>query len=119
MSNFMGRHTGGVGAGVFLVVLMAVTPQLHAADADAKFKLGREVFTSIAVPQCGLCHTLKDAGSTGEIGPHLAELKPDTDRVATAVRKGLGIMPPFAGRLTEEQIQAVAHYVAQAVKSEQ
>jgi mono/diheme cytochrome c family protein len=31
-----------------------------------------------------------------------------------AVRKGLGVMPPFADRLTAEQIEAVASFVSRA-----
>lgn len=32
-----------------------------------------------------------------------------------AVRKGVGVMPPFADKLSEAQIQAVAAFVAKAV----
>ena len=58
--------------------------------------------------------TLKDAGTTGTIGANLEELKPDAMRVEEAVRNGMGPMPPYAGKLTEEQIKAVAAYVARA-----
>jgi len=84
------------------------------AGAQAKMELGRKIFTQIAVPQCGVCHTLADAGTTGEIGAKLEELKPDAARVANAVRDGVGVMPSYAGKLTEEQIAAVAYYVSQA-----
>ena len=33
-----------------------------------------------------------------------------------AVRKGLGVMPPFADKLTPEQIDAVAEFVAKAAQ---
>ena len=85
-----------------------------AADSDAMIKLGREVFTKVAEPPCGICHTLKDAGTTGTIGANLEELKPDAMRVEEAVRNGMGPMPPYAGKLTEEQIKAEAAYVARA-----
>jgi len=95
--------------------LAAAMPAMSAeTQSQARMALGREVFTSLAVPQCGICHALRDAGTTGEIGARLEELKPDVNRVVMAVRKGLGVMPPYAGKLTEEQIQAVAHYVARA-----
>ena len=97
-------------------MLLALCGPAFAADA-AKMKLGREVFTSIAAPPCGLCHALKDAGTTGEIGAKLEELQPDAGRVAEAVRKGLGVMPPYAGKLTDVQIEAVAHYVSQATRA--
>lgn len=99
-----------------LLVATGLSVYTYAAEVDTKAQmaLGREVFTKLAVPQCGLCHTLKDAGTTGEIGPKLGELKPNAKQVAAAVRGGPGVMPPFAGKLTEEQIQAVAYYVSQA-----
>ena len=94
---------------------ISLSTSASAADAKAKMELGRRVFTSIAQPQCGLCHALEDAGTTGTIGVKLEELKPDADRVAAAVRKGVGVMPAYAGKLTDEQIAAVAHYVSRAV----
>lgn len=100
------------------IVAGGLSAYANAAEVGGKAKanLGREVFTKLAVPQCGLCHTLTDAGATGQIGPNLEELMPDANRVVAAVREGTGAMPPFAGKLTEEQIQAVAHYVSQAVR---
>ena len=73
---------------------------------------GRKVFTQAAQPPCALCHTLAAAGAEGTIGPSLDELKPDKPRVMQAVRKGLGAMPAFEGKLTDAQIEAVADYVA-------
>lgn len=96
-----------------LAVLAATGPAW--ADADpAQVAQGKELFTKGAVPSCAICHTLKDAGSEGAVGPVLDELKPDAKRVATALRNGIGQMPPFAGQLTEAQILALAAYVASA-----
>jgi len=89
---------------------LALAPLAAGAD-DA---LGRKVFTEVAQPPCALCHTLEAAGATGNIGPSLDELKPDKQRVADMVRKGAGAMPAFEGKLTQEQIDAVAAYVAKA-----
>jgi sulfite dehydrogenase len=83
-----------------------------AAAADAE--LGRKVFLELAKPPCATCHTLADAGSSGPIGPVLDELKPDAQRVEAAVRNGLGVMPAYEGSLSDEQIEAVAAYVAKA-----
>jgi cytochrome c6 len=91
-----------------LALLLA--PPLAARGDD----LGRKVFTQIAQPACAICHTLKAAGASGTIGPSLDELKPDKARVMDAVQNGVGPMPPFAGKLTPEQIQAVADFVAKA-----
>jgi mono/diheme cytochrome c family protein len=75
-------------------------------------ELGRKVFTEIAQPPCMACHTLKAAGATGNVGPSLDELQPDLEQALAAVRQGVGIMPSFDGKLTAEQIEAVARYVA-------
>ena len=72
---------------------------------------GKAVFTSAG---CVGCHTLKDAGATGTVGPNLDDAKPDTELVVTRVTKGMGAMPPFAGQLTDQQIADVAAYVSQA-----
>lgn len=83
-------------------------------EAGAAFALGKRLFAGEATPACVVCHTLKDAASTGQVGPVLDELRPDAGRVAQALRSGVGAMPSYRGRLTEAQIEALAHYVSQA-----
>ena len=61
---------------------------------------------------CGGCHTLKDAGATGTVGPNLDTLKPGAAIVAHQVQVGGGPMPAYKGQLTDAQIQAVAAYVS-------
>ena len=100
-------------AGLLLPALLILLP---ASGVHSQEDLGRKVFTQTAQPPCALCHTLQDAGAAGAIGPSLDELKPDRARVLEAVKKGLGVMPPFADKLTPEQMEAVADYVAKAVK---
>lgn len=97
------------------VALGAADPAV-AADANARMELGRKVFTQIAEPKCGICHTLADADTKGEIGAKLEEVQPDEQRVRQAVRVGLGVMPRYDDKLTKEQIDAVAYYVSRAVK---
>ncbi|MCW9008842.1 MAG: cytochrome c [Marinobacter sp.] len=46
------------------------------------------------------------------MGPDLDELKPTMEQVVNAVTSGVGVMPAFNESLSEEQINAVAHYVA-------
>lgn len=75
---------------------------------------GRRLFGSVT-PACALCHTLRDAGATGAIGPSLDELKPDRERVLKALRTGIGQMPAF-GQLTPAQMEALATYVEQATR---
>ena len=73
---------------------------------------GKEIFLSVAVPSCSGCHTLSDAGSSGSIGPNLDAASPAYDKVVDRATNGQGIMPPFKGKLTEQQIQDVAAYVS-------
>ncbi|MBX9810035.1 MAG: cytochrome c [Burkholderiales bacterium] len=86
----------------------------NGSQEQAALTLGKKLFTQSARPACALCHTLKDAGATGQVGPQLDELKPDARRVATAIKNGLGNMPAYRDTLTEEEIQALADYVARA-----
>lgn len=83
------------------------------AGADERLTLGRQVFSEQAQPSCSLCHSLRAAGAEGVVGPDLDQLKPSAERVAAAVRGGVGVMPSFAASLSAQQIEAVAHYVAQ------
>ena len=69
---------------------------------------GKQVFTQ----SCGSCHTLKDAATTGTVGPNLDDLKPDEATVQRQVTNGGGVMPAFKGQLTDAQIKAVAQYVS-------
>jgi mono/diheme cytochrome c family protein len=73
------------------------------ANAQAK-----QAFTQ----NCAACHTLKDAGAAGNVGPNLDDLKPDAPTVQRQVTNGGGGMPAFKGTLTPAQIQAVAQYVS-------
>jgi cbb3-type cytochrome c oxidase subunit III len=61
--------------------------------------------------QCGGCHVLADAGTTGTTGPNLDQTKPGLDRAIAQITNGGGGMPPFGGQLTDEQIRALAEYV--------
>jgi mono/diheme cytochrome c family protein len=69
---------------------------------------GKTVFTQ----NCKGCHTLKNAGATGSVGPNLDDLKPDQATVVRQVNNGGGPMPAFKGKLTDAQINAVASYVS-------
>ena len=86
------------------------------AGGDAAVVAGKEVFLS-AEAGCGSCHTLADAGTDGSVGPNLDEAKPPTDVVVDRVTNGQGVMPPFKGKLTEQQIDDLAAYVSTAAGS--
>jgi cytochrome c6 len=77
--------------------------------ADDKMKLGMEVYKNKAM--CGTCHSLQAAESVGEIGPNLDLLKPQIDQIIYVVTNGIGVMPPWDGVLTPEEIEAVAYFI--------
>ncbi len=99
---------------------------VNGADADAvsayvaavagvpgkggKLTSGKDIF----VANCGSCHTLAAAGTSGTVGPNLDDLKPDLARARRQVINGGAVMPAFKGKLTPAQIKAVAKYVASA-----
>jgi sulfite dehydrogenase len=71
---------------------------------------GKAVF--LGAPACGGCHTLADAGATGNVGPNLDDAMPSAELVTDRVTNGQGGMPSFKGTLTEQQIADVAAYVS-------
>jgi mono/diheme cytochrome c family protein len=75
---------------------------------------GMEIFTT----NCGTCHTLSEAGTTGEIGPNLDQLQPELALVETQVTNGGGGMPAFKEVLSEEEIVTVAEYVSSVAGTE-
>jgi ABC-type transport system substrate-binding protein len=75
--------------------------------SGADVAAGKSLFTST----CGGCHKLKDAGTTGNVGPDLDSLAPLTaERVATQIEHGGGAMPPKL--LTGKDAENTAAYVA-------
>jgi mono/diheme cytochrome c family protein len=71
---------------------------------------GKTVF----VANCGTCHVLADAGTSGTIGPNLDDSQPDSALVVDRVTNGQGLMPPFGDSLSETEIADVAAYVVDA-----
>ena len=96
---------------VFLLLIFAL---IINANADELFNKGKEIF--LEAGNCAACHTLSDAGSNAMIGPNLNEIRPDVSRILMAVRNGIGVMPAMEGILSNEEIEAVAHYVSISVE---
>jgi cbb3-type cytochrome c oxidase subunit III len=71
---------------------------------------GKAIFST----NCSGCHTLADAGASGNVGPNLDEAKPDEALVKERVTNGMGVMPSFKGKLTDAQIAAVAKFVSES-----
>jgi len=76
---------------------------------------GKAIF--LGASACGGCHTLADAGTSGNVGPNLDDAKPSADLVVERVTNGQGAMPSFSGSLTSQQIADVAAYVSTAAGS--
>ena len=76
-------------------------------SSGADLAAGKTAFTAT----CGGCHTLKDAGTNGKVGPDLDSLAPLTsERVAKQIANGGQIMPPKL--LTGKDATNTAAYVA-------
>ena len=113
MSSTLSRRASRCIVGAALSGLACATA--GAADDDAaSMALGKTLFTVGAVPPCAICHTLKDAGATGEIGPSFDDLRPGPDRVVAALKSGIGAMPSYRDGLSDEQMRALARYVSKA-----
>ena len=89
---------------------VAESESQEAVASVAQMELGLEVYNNKA--QCGMCHTLQAAGSEGQIGPNLDQLKPLMAQVIAAVTNGIGVMPSFEGMLSSEEIEAVSYFVS-------
>jgi mono/diheme cytochrome c family protein len=94
----------------------------------AQAKTGDQIFTAAG---CAGCHTFSPAGSNGTIGPSLNELKTQAgnlepgksaeeyvhesieDPSAFIVKGFPNAMPPFKGKLTNQQIDALVQYLLQ------
>jgi len=89
---------------------VAESESQEAVASVAQMELGLEVYNNKA--QCGMCHTLQAAGSEGQIGTNLDQLKPSMLQVVSAVTNGIGVMPSFEGMLSSEEIEAVSYFVS-------
>lgn len=88
----------------------AATEPAATEEAGGEAADGMAIFTE----NCGSCHVLEAAGTSGTTGPNLDELAPDKERVAEQVTNGGGGMPAFKDTLSEEEIDAVATYVSES-----
>jgi mono/diheme cytochrome c family protein len=93
--------------------VVGTVPKEQTAVVPSQYKggdpvAGRKVFLTAG---CAGCHTLKDAGATGNVGPNLDQAKPPLSLAVTRVTKGAGAMPSFTGQLSDKQIADVTAYV--------
>ena len=94
----------------FFIVLIFISIN-QTLNANEILDLGKNIF--LEKGNCSTCHTLLDAGSNGDIGPNLNEIKPSFEKIVMAVSNGIGVMPAYEGILTPKEIEAVAIYVSE------
>ncbi len=85
-----------------------------AQSKDTKSASAASDGKSAFVASCGGCHTLADAGTSGQVGPELTGKALSAERVADQIKNGGGAMSP--GILEGDEAAAVAAYVAKASK---
>jgi cytochrome c6 len=78
------------------------------ADEGAPAVDGKAVFADT----CGGCHTLSAAGTSGTTGPNLDGVSLDAGAIESIVRDGRGGMPALGDQLSDDEIAAVADFVA-------
>src|SRR6478609_2183410 len=105
-SSPSGTIQGTITIGTDKVVTVSTSAGCGGSTGDAA--AGKAVFTA----NCGGCHPLKDAGTSGQVGPDLDQLKPAAATVQTQVTNGGAAMPAFKGTLSDADIANVAAYVS-------
>ena len=106
---YVAQCAGNANCGVTAETSAPTTTTGTTATTPSAKPDGKAVFAKAG---CGGCHTLKAAGSSGNVGPNLDQLKPAKAIVAHQVEVGGGAMPAFKGQLSPAEIDAVATFVA-------
>ena len=104
-----------------LVLMLFVGPVLIANDEQSRdgSSAGAAVYgkgagadgAKVFQGNCGSCHTLSAAGTSGQVGPNLDDTSLSAAEIESVVSAGRGAMPSFGGRLSKDEIAAVAAYV--------
>ena len=80
-------------------------------DPTSEPSVGYQLFNNAAQPPCAACHSLKAAGAKGVVGPNLDELRPDAQRIRTALAQGVGAMPAYADQLSDAEVTALVAFI--------
>ncbi|MDH4177739.1 MAG: c-type cytochrome, partial [Thermoleophilia bacterium] len=105
----VGRETAGEHAPSAPTAPVETTEPGEVAGDPAN---GKAVFASEG---CGGCHALADAGATGAVGPSLDGNAALTEQLLVdRVTNGMGAMPAFGERLSEQEIADVSAYILSA-----
>jgi len=71
---------------------------------------GRQLFRV----NCGPCHRLAAAKTTGRVGPNLTWERIDYSLGVWTINNGTSLMPAFKGRLTKTEVRDLAAFLAKA-----
>lgn len=103
-------------AALIVVVILFVAggddgSEAPAGDAAAASAQADPEAVSLFSENCGTCHTLTVAGTSGDVGPNLDDEAYDTERVRNAITNGAGNgqMPP--GLLEGAEADSVAELI--------
>jgi mono/diheme cytochrome c family protein len=108
----MATKAGLASLGLVLALAPLLAQQAPTAAPAGNVEKGKALFEGSA---CGTCHTLAAAETVGEIGPALDHNAKLTHELLVArMKDGQGAMPPYAGQLSDAEIEDVATYVLSA-----
>lgn len=83
-----------------------------AAPTDPVLAEGQQIYNS----QCAGCHGRAGGGGFGsKLAGEVTEAYPDISDQIALMAAGKGQMPGFEGRLSEEQLEAVARYTREVL----
>ncbi|HVW46523.1 MAG TPA: PQQ-binding-like beta-propeller repeat protein [Solirubrobacterales bacterium] len=102
------EQAGGAGEGAEQI--KEAEEEQSPAEAKIANGPGKAIFST----NCGSCHTLAAAGTSGTVGPNLDQIKPGESEVERQVINGGGGMPAFGKEkiLSPKEIDQVSEYVA-------
>jgi mono/diheme cytochrome c family protein len=109
VATYIAKCAGNASCGVTATSSAPPTTTTAGGGGGGAAPDGKSVFAKAG---CSACHTLKDAGATGNVGPNLDQLKPSEAAVEKQVTNGGGGMPAFKSQLSAAEIKAVAKYVS-------
>jgi mono/diheme cytochrome c family protein len=90
---------------------------------------GKQIFTASAQPPCASCHTLSEAGATGQVGPNLDDVLKGKDaafihqsivdpNAVIASGFSAGIMPTtYGSALSDQQLNDLVAFLVQSTSS--
>ena len=107
-------------AAAAVAVMLLAGPKLIAHDSKKVAAVSPYASTAAAAPDpkalfktnCGSCHTLAKAGTSGQVGPDLTKAGLDQKSVEAMMKAGPGVMPSFDSSLSPAEFHAIAKFVA-------